>query len=203
MIQAEHRYQRVELEDCYIEATRDDTAEIQDCHYAVWKNGRKIVEGWVTYNIQYDYCRIRKWWHGKLCYDYLDSDETYGHLAYEYWLMPSPDGRYPGNWEPVTPQGSDYFRHHGVSGGSTMVLECNVSFSISFFRRDTLTECPIVDVIDCVEPLTPDDIERVKYAIESHEEHTFEELKEKRINCLREFSTYIGVEIPYDPRFID
>ncbi|HJJ99628.1 MAG TPA: hypothetical protein O0X23_05480 [Methanocorpusculum sp.] len=40
MTQTEHHSQRVGLEGGgFIEATRDDTDEIQELHYAVWKDG--------------------------------------------------------------------------------------------------------------------------------------------------------------------
>lgn len=210
MIQAEHHYQRVDLEgNCYIEATRDDTDDIQDCHYSVWKNGRKIHEGWLIYNIQYDYIRHREWWYGKLYYDYLKSDNTYGHLAEEYSHHPPKNWPsywepYPNNWEPVTPRGSDYFRQHGVSGAVPIVLECNVSFSIRFYITKDLKENP-QSLIGCVEPLTPFERSVVDDAIKVFKTHTptSEERKEWRIEFLREHSKEIGVEIPYDPRFID
>jgi len=208
MIQAEHHYQRVDLEgNCYLEATRDDTDDIQDCHYSVWKNGRKIHEGWLIYNIQYDYIRARKWWHGKLYYDYLKSDNTYGHLAEEFSHRlpedyPNDWEPYPNNWEPVTPRGSDYFRQHGVSGAVPIVLECNVCFGIRFYITKDLRENP-QDLISRAEPLTQDDLELVEYTKKIYETHTSEERKERRIEFLREHSKEIGVEIPYDPRFID
>jgi len=203
MIQAEHLYQRVDLErNCYIEATRDDTDEIQDCHYSVWKNGRKILEGWITYNIQYDYIRLREWWHGKLCYDYLKSDNTYGHLAEEFAGYPPEDGGYPNDWEPVTPRGSDYFRQHGVSGTAPIVLECNVSFGIRFYVTQDLTENP-QSLISSVNTLTPYECSIVNDEMRAYVKCTPERRKERRIEFIQEHSKEIGVEIPLDPRFID
>ncbi|HJJ99209.1 MAG TPA: hypothetical protein O0X23_03235 [Methanocorpusculum sp.] len=204
MILAEHYYQRVDLEgNCCIEATRDDTDDIQDCHYSVWKNGRKIHEGWLIYNIQYDYIRARKWWHGKLYYDNLKSDNTYGHLAEEYFHLPPPGGSpYPNNWEAVTPRGSDYFRQHGICGASPIVLECNVCFCICFYIPSDLREIPM-SLIDSVKPLTSWECGIVDDAKKIYEEHTPEERKAWRLEFLREHSKEIGVEIPYDPRFID
>ena len=205
MIQAEHYYQRVDLEgNCYIEATRDDTNDIQDCHYSVWKDSKKIHEGWITYNIQYDYIRCRKWWHGKLFYDYLKSDNTYGHLAEEYSYLPpdDPDWEpYPNNWEPVTPRGTDYFREHGV-GTVAIVLECNVCFNIRFFITEKLKENH-QDIICGIEPLEPHDLEVVELNKRTYEKETPDERREERIKFLKWHSGEIGVEIPLDPRFID
>jgi len=203
MNQAEHLYQRVDLEgNCYIEATRDDTDEIQDCHYSVWKNGKKIHEGWVTYNIQYDYIRSRKWWHGKLIYDYLDSDRTYGHLAEEFAGYPPEDGGYPNDWEEVTPRGSDYFRQHGVSGAVPLVLECNVRFGIRFYITKELRRNPL-SLIGSVESLTPSDIKMIELDKRTYVKTTPEERRAERIEFIQEHSKEIGVEIPLDPRFID
>ncbi|HJJ98862.1 MAG TPA: hypothetical protein O0X23_01450 [Methanocorpusculum sp.] len=80
MTQTEHHSQRVDFEGGgFVEATRDDTDEIQELHYAVWKDGRQIHAGWWIYNIQYDYARVRTWWYGKPYEDYLISET--GHTV--------------------------------------------------------------------------------------------------------------------------
>jgi len=218
MILAEHYYQRVDLEgNCCIEATRDDTDDIQDCHYSVWKNGRKIHDGWLIYNIQYDYIRHREWWYGKLYYDYLESDNTYGHLAEEFSYLPPEEKRYPNDWEPVTPRGSDYFHEEGITAVTPRLLECNVWFSVHFYIRKDITNPnklnPPMNLID-VEPLTSDDricVEEAKKKWkewgkkrEKEPQKWREERKKWRLKFLREHSEYIGVfPIPYDSRFID
>lgn len=81
----EHHTQRIDFgENGYIEATRDDTDEIQDFHLkAFLPDGTLVRERRVVYNIQYDYYRWQKWKSGELIDDYIGSVEGYGHLQWE------------------------------------------------------------------------------------------------------------------------
>jgi len=116
----EHHTQRTDFgEHGYLEATRDDTDEIQDLRLkAFLPAGQLARELRVVYNIQYDYSREQIWKSGELIIDYLDSIEGYGHLQWENSVEgggPDPDwvNPYPDNYEPVKPEGCDMFHRHG------------------------------------------------------------------------------------------
>jgi len=210
MTQTEHHYQRVDFEGGgFVEATRDDTDEIQELHYAVWKDGKQIHAGWVIYNIQYDYSRVREWWYGKPYGDYLESDETYGHLAEEYAHLPPEGGSpYPDDWEPVTLRGSDYFHQEGVFPVRPMILECNVWIITGFYIQKDITN-PYKKNLELLDVSTLDDPDYRGYAQEKEEERKKwkrrdpHQEREERIQFLSELSRYIDERIPLDPRFID
>ncbi len=108
----EHHYQRVDFENGYIEATREDTNELQDLRVKAYiPDGTLTREKRMMYNIQYDYFRSKEWINGILVRDAIIPCDSYGYLQWEYGAYP-PEGwtnPYPDNYEPVKPEGADKF----------------------------------------------------------------------------------------------
>ncbi len=145
----EHHTQRIDFgENGYIEATRDDTEELQDLHLkAYMPDGTLVRELRVLYNIQYDYERRQKWKGGVLISDFLGSSEGYGHLQWEYSLQDPPDywknPNYPDNYEPVKREGCDMFHLHGYEFTASL-CENKVKATMNcYIRKDFCGVMPL------------------------------------------------------------
>lgn len=213
----EHHTQRLDFgKNGYIEATRDDTDEIQDFRLKAFCPGGTLVrELRVVYNIQYDYYRRQKWKAGELFHDFLLSGEGYGHLQWENsvgemgpdWVNPYPD-----NYEPVKPEGCDMFHHQGYEFPASLYenkidanMNCYIRKDLNAWKKpDEITLITNAHVVTHWYSL--DFFERA-YASECEElaKHPFNpaEARQKRLEFLESYGKVIGVEIPYDPRFID
>ena len=85
MPNTKHHYQRVDLENGYLQATRDDTDEIQDFRInAYLKDGSLVKSVRCMYNLQYDYKREQIWKNGVLIKDEILPGHGYGHLQ---WVL--------------------------------------------------------------------------------------------------------------------
>lgn len=210
MTQVKHHYQRVDLgENGYLEATRDDTDEIQDLHFAAYlKDGTKTREVHVMYNIQYDYSRHQLWRYGVLIKDSIVPDISYGHLQEEFSIMP-PEwwvNPYPDNFEPVKPEGADIFHCEGRKLEITL-LEHKMTAELNFYIFEDLQEWrkPDMNLITGMSKMSQDYFD---YKLECEQEQLktpFDPVKARadRIDRCKWQENYIGVKIPYDPRFID
>ncbi|HJJ98861.1 MAG TPA: hypothetical protein O0X23_01445, partial [Methanocorpusculum sp.] len=212
----EHHTQKVDFgKNGYIEATRDDTDEIQDFRLkAFLPDGQQIRELRIVYNIQYDYYRRREWKSGKLIWDSLNSHEGYGHLQWENsvggmgtdWINPYPD-----NYEPVKPEGCNLFRFQGYVFNAYL-YENKVDAMMNCYIYDDLEEerKPDLNLITNAHVATFwRDVEYfeegAKAELEELKKNPFnpEQARKKKLEFLERYSKVIGVPIPYDPRFID
>jgi len=210
-VQVDHHYQRVDLgENGYLEATRDDTDEIQDLHFAAYlKNGTKTREVHAMYNIPYDYSRHQLWRYDVLIEDYIVPHISYGHLQEEYSMMEPPEwwvNPYPDNFEPVKPEGADMFHWEGKKMGITL-LEHKITAELNFYIFEDLQECrkPDMNLITCVREMSQDYFDWKMEGEQEQLETPFDPVKARndRIDSCKWQENYIGVPIPYDPRFID
>ena len=213
----EHHTQRLDFgKNGYIEATRDDTDEIQDFRLkAFCPDGTLIRELRIVYNIQYDYSRRQKLKAGEIIYDSLGSIEGYGHLQWEYTQLTPPEGwvnPYPDNYEPVKPEGCDMFHHHGYEFTASLyenklkaLMNCYIRKDLDAWKKPDeitlLTNAHVVThwhEVEFFEEAYASECERLA-------KHPFnpDEARQKRLEFLKTYSKVIGVTIPYDPRFID
>ena len=213
----EHHTQKIDFgENGYIEATRDDTDEIQVFRLkAFLPDGQLVRELRVVYNIQYDYYRKREWKKGVLIKDFLDSREGYGHWQWENsvgGMGPDWENPYPDNYEPVKPEGCDMFRKEGHEFGAYL-YENKIKATINCYILKDLDEWKKPAEINLI---TDAHVVAAWYEVESFEKgiaseceelakHPFnpKKARKKRLKFLKKYSKVIGVEIPYDPRFID
>ena len=215
---AEHHTQRIDFgENGYLEATRDDTEEIQDFHLkAFLQDGKLAREIRIVYNIQYDYCRRQEWKAGALIYDSLRSIEGYGHLQWEYSLQDPPDywknPHYPDNYEPVKKEGCDMFHLHGYEYPASLcenkvkaTMNCYIRKDLQAWKKpaeiNIITDAHVATRWPEVESL-----ERLSAAEEENlTKNPFnpELARKKRLEFLEPHGEVIGVTIPYDSRFID
>lgn len=213
----EHHTQRIDFgENGYIEATRDDTDEIQDLRLkAFLPDGQLARERRVVYNIQYDYSREQTWKSGVLITDYLDSIEGYGHLQMEYSWQNPPEGwvnPYPDNYEPVKREGCDMFHQHGYEFNAYLyenkvkaTMNCYILKDLEAWKKpaeiNLITDAHVVTFWDEVESIE----EGFASERERLEKTPFnpDQARKKRLEFLETYGKVIGVTIPYDPRFID
>ena len=208
----EHHYQRIDLETgYYIEATRDDTDEMQDLRVKTYgPDGNLIREKRIVYNIQYDYCRSQEWINSILIDDDIIPCESYGHLQWEYGAYP-PEGwtnPYPDNYEPVKPEGADIFHTEGISfsvyfGWSKMSARANLYIwdDLDEFHRPDMD-----NLITQIEPAPAWYIQECQEYWKNKENFTkynAAEAAKQRVMALRKHGKKIGVNIPIDSRFID
>ena len=211
---AKHHYQRVDFENGYIEATRDDTDEMQDLRVkACMPDGTLIRETRIMYNIQYDYCRWQEWINGIMIDDDILTHHAYGHLQWEFSLQPPPPddwvNPYPDNYEPVKPEGADMFHREGLNYGF-ICYELNIKARVNFYIWDDLEEWRKQGMNLLTEAKHPDPPSQWIYDEWKQEEE--ERLKtpfdpararDMRLVNLGKQCKEIGVNIPIDPRFID
>ena len=227
-----HYYQRIDVENGYIQVTRDDADETQEIRInAYGKDGTLIKSARYLYNIQYDYFR-RQTWKGAApiedeiplsCrYEHLQWEDAYGEKLFdEDWENPYPD-----NYEPVNPKGTYIFRHHGVIVWFDCVELC-ISVYINVSGCDELDEdrkdaLSLVNKVDWLNPLyTDDDREEEQKAMKNFDP---EKARQQRIEGIKLTTQYlrcelekpdyqdavraahakeIDIEGPLDPRFID
>lgn len=211
---AEHHYQRVDFENGYIEATRDDTDELQDLRVKAYlPDGTLIQESRLVYNIQYDYCRRQDWKSGVMIKDIIIPHHAYGHLQWEFSLQPPPPddwvNPYPDNYEPVKPEGADMFHREGLGYGF-ICFEMNITADVNFYiwedleeRRkqemNLITEAEITAPCDqwIVDKWRKEEEERLKTPFDPAR------ARDMRLVNLGKQCKEIGVNIPIDPRFID
>ena len=223
-----HHYQRIDVENGYIQITRDDTDETQELRInAYGKDGTLIKSARYLYNIQYDYFRRQTWKGAALIQDEIPLSCGYGHLQWEFGAYP-PEGwknPYPDNYEPINPKGTYIFRHHGgIVSFSCVELCISVYLNISGDeldedRKDALS---LVNKVDWLNPLyTDDEREAEQKAIRNFDP---EQARRQRIEGIKLNTQYlrcelekpdyqnavkaahakeIDIEIPLDPRFID
>ena len=213
----EHHTQKIDFgENGYLIATRDDTDEIQDLRLkAFLPDGQLARELRVVYNIQYDYSREQTWKNGVLIRDFLDSLEGYGHLQWEYSVgeksYPDWVNLYPDNYEPVKPEGCDVFHVEGREFNAPL-YENMIQATMHCYIYDDLDEWNKLNI----NLITDAHVVTLWYEKEDFEEYAEAEREElakhpfnpkkarkKRLKFLKKYSKVIGVEIPYDPRFID
>lgn len=210
-MKTEHHYQRVDLDNGYIEATRDDTDEMQDLRVKTYDpDGNLIREKRLMYNIQFDYIRSKEWVNGILVRDYILPHHAYGHLQWEFSLQPPPDdwvNPYPDNYEPVKPEGADMFHRQGLRL-YTHFCELNVSAMMNFYIWNDLEEWRKQGMNLLTEVRKP----CAQWILDEWKQEEEELLKtpfdpararDMRLINLGKQCKEIGVEIPIDPRFID
>ena len=201
-----HYTQHVDLDNGYLEASRDDTDEIQDLHFAAYlMDGslpRKIRK---IYNIQYDYSRYQEWKYGVLIEDCIVLGHRYGHLMEEGCSPTS----YPDNFEPVKPEGAEMFHLEGIRS-SVVLLEHKTDVELNFYIFDDLEEWrkPGMNLITHICPMKPYE----QWYYDSWEKRELERLKKPfdpeqarkdRIEDCKRHEKEICTTIPLDPRFID
>lgn len=213
-MKTEHHYQRVDFENGYIEATRDDTDEMQDLRVkACMPDGTLIRETRIMYNIQYDYCRWQEWINGIMIDDDIIPHESYGHLQWENvegqsmgedWVNPYPD-----NYEPVKPEGADMFHSQGFNYGF-ICYEMNVEADVNFYIWDDLEEerkkdLNILTNVEKVRLYEQEIVDEWKQEEEERLKTPFDpaRARDMRLVNLGKQCKEIGVNIPIDPRFID
>ena len=210
---AEHHYQRVDFENGYIEATRDDTDEMQDLRVKAYgPDGTLIREKRMMYNIQFDYFRCQEWVNGILVRDDIIPDDSYGHLQWEFSLQPPPDdwvNPYPDNYEPVKPEGADMFHSQGITFAPDF-YELNVGAHVNFYIWEDLEEerkngMNILTNVEKVRPCEQEIVDRWKREEEERMKTPFDAAlaRDMRLVNLGKQCKEIGVEIPIDPMFID
>ena len=211
-MKTEHHYQRVDLENGYLEATREDTKEMQDLRVKAYTpNGILVRESRYLYNIKYDYCRLQKWKNGIMFEDVLDPNHAYGHLQWEYrygdnapddWVNPYSD-----NYEPVKPEGADMFHSQGLNYGF-ICYKLNVEARVNFYIFDDLEE----GMKQGMNLLTEVSKPCAQWIMDEWKQEEEERLKtpfdptrarDMRLVNLGKQCKEIGVNIPIDPRFID
>ena len=227
-----HHYQRIDVENGYIQATRDDTDETQEIRINAYQNdGTLIKSARHLYNIKYDYFRDQVWKGAAPIQDEIPISFGYGHLQWEDvygaklfdedWENPYPD-----NYEPVNPNGTYIFRHHGLLC-SFFCVELNTSFDVNFYVWEELDEDrkPGLNLVTAVRPMNPryidDDREEEQKAMKNFDpekarQQRIEETKRNTqyLRCEFEKPEYqnavkavhakeIDIEVPLDPRFID
>lgn len=212
IMKTEHHEQRVDFENGYVVAKREDTAGYQDlCIEEYTDAGRLYKKTRLLYNIQYDYLRQQVWRDKTNISDYIEGMDRYGHLQYEYGAYP-PEGwvnPYPDNHELVRPEGADIFHTEGLSFNIYFGW-VHHSASVNIYIRDDLDEFhrPIMEnLITQIEPAPPWYIQKYQ-DYEKNEAKKFVnfdrvQARKKRMEALRKHGRKIGVDIPIDPRFID
>ncbi|CAJ0592384.1 unnamed protein product [Cylicocyclus nassatus] len=227
----EHYYHRIDVENGYLQVTRDDTEETQELRInAYGKDGTLIKSARRLYNIKYDYFRYQTWKGGAPIQDEIPISYGYGHLQWEDvygeklfdedWENPYPD-----NYEPLNPKGTYIFRHHGLLC-SFSCIELDVSINARICNWEELDEDRkngLTPLVKGVRPMNPTnrDREEEQEAIRKFDPKKAREerLKMLEINtqylrCELEKPEYqaavkaahgkeIDIQIPYDPRFID
>ena len=211
-MQPKHHYQRVNTKTGYLIATRDDTEKYQDLNIREYTpDGDLYFEKRILYNIQYDYIRSQEWFRGKPIRDAIQGLDTYGHLQYEYTEggIPAPEGwtnLYPYNHEPVKKEGADMFHSEGHAFFVSFTkagVNANVNLCI-WDHLDTYHRGEMGDLITNIKPAP-------KWVIEDEEKENTAALEsfnpiaaaQKRLKAIRKHSKKIGVNIPYDPLFMD
>ena len=207
----EHHTQRIDLAKGYIEATREDTDELQDLRIKAYlPDGKLIQELRLIYNIQYDYCRRQEWKRGVMFRDELITHYAYGHLQWEYSEQYPPDdwiNPYPDNFEPVKPEGADMFRHEGWGSGFVCPELEYYGFG-EFYIWDDLEEWKKQEIQKNI--LTPATMKTTEYPeIAQCVEKLLKSFNPQKARDMRLFnlgrqSMEICFEkLPIDPRFID
>ena len=225
-----HHYQRIDVENGYIQITRDDTDETQELRInAYGKDGTLIKSARHLYNIKYDYFRDQTWKGAAPVKDEIPISIGYGHLQWEFGAYP-PEGwenPYPDNYEPVNPNGTYLFRHQGILCTFDCV-ELDVTLHARICNWETLDECrkgglsPHVRDYRPMNPRYIDDYrDEEQKAIRNFDPEQARRQRIKKIKgntrylrCEFEKPDYqnavkaahakeIDIEIPLDPRFID
>ena len=228
----DHHYQRIDVENGYIQVTRDDTDETQELRInAYGKDGTLIKSARHLYNIKYDYFRDQVWKGAAPILDEIPISYGYGHLQWEDvygeklfdedWENPYPD-----NYEPVNPNGTYIFRHYDT-WSSFFCIELDVSCDVNICNGKELDEDEkqVVNLVKGVRPMDPPYIdyyrEKEQKAIRAFDP---KKAREERLKMLKTNTRYlrcelekpeyraavraahakeIDIEIPFDPRFID
>ena len=230
MPNTKHHYQRVDLENGYLQATRDDTDELQDFRInAYLKDGSLVKSGRYQYNLQYDYMREQIWKNGVLIKDEISiCGHSYGHLQWEHsegGMRPDWDNPYPDNYEPVKPEGTKMFHEEGILY-PFFCIEFNVRAYLNFDIWEDLQDWrkPRRNLITGVHLMDPRDIRKIDGDdLETQKNFDPKKAREKRINAIKQYSQYfrcegdeeylesikanhekdLDIEVPMDPRFID
>jgi len=211
-------YQRIDFgEHGYIEATRDDTDEIQDFRLkAFMPDGSLVRERRILYiyNIQYDYRRSQEWKASELIYDALWGVEGYGHLQWENSVGCMPHdwkNPYPDNYEPVKPEGCYMFHCNGYHFNAYL-YENMIEATMNCYIYDDLDEGikPEMNLItDAHVVASRGDVDFFENGAKSEQEELRKNpfnpaaAREEKLKFLEKYGKVIGVPIPYDPRFID
>lgn len=210
-VMIEHHEQRVDFENGYVIANREDTAGYQDLEFSEYtREGTLYRRQRLLYNIQYDYIRTQDWRGETLIRDRIEGMDHYGHLQWEYGAYP-PEGwvnPYPDNYEPVKPEGADIFHTEGISfsvyfGWSKMSARANLYIwdDLDEFHRPDMD-----NLITQIEPAPAWYIQECQEYWKNKENFTkynAAEAAKQRVKALRKHGKKIGVNIPIDPRFID
>ena len=226
----EHHYQRIDLEDGYLQATRDDTSELQDFRInAYWKDGTLIKSARRLYNIKYDYFRYQTWKGAAPIQDEIPTSFGYGHLQWENSvgeMGPDWENPYPDNYEPVKPEGNMMFHNQGARC-SFFCVELDVSCDLRFYIWEDIEEVRkkglkiLTDVRHMDRHFVDSDREEEQEAIRNFDP---EQARRQRIEGIKLNTQYlrcelekpdyqnavraahakeIDIEVPLDPRFID
>ena len=228
MTRIEHHYQRIDVENGYIQITRDDTDETQELRInAYGKDGTLIKSARRLYNIKYDYFRYQTWKGAAPIQDEIPISYGYGHLQWEFGAYPPEDwvNPYPDNYEPINPKGTYIFRNHGKFC-SFSCIELDVSFDAEICNWEELDEDRkngVNPLVQDYRPMNPTDRDREeeqeairKFDPKKAREERLKmlEINTRYLRCEFEKPEYqaavkaahgkeIDIQIPYDPRFID
>ena len=208
----EHHTQRIDFgENGYLEATRDDTEELQDLHLkAFLQDGTLVREIRILYNIQYDYDRRQHWKAGELITDYLDSIEGYGHLQWENSVgVKDPDWKnpYPDNYEPVKREGCDMFHLHGYEYPAYLYENKIIATMNCYIRKDLQAwkkPAEINIITDAHVATMWDEVEAIEEGFASESERLAknpfnpEQARKKRINEIKRINQYLRCEFESD-----
>ena len=211
----EHHTQRLDFgENGYLEATRDDTEDLQDFHLkAFMPDGKLVREIRILYNIQYDYKRRQEWKNGVLIEDDILPGHGYGHLQWENsvgGMGPDWDNPYPDNYEPVKKEGCDMFHWEGYKSPASLYenkvkaeMNCYILKDLEAARKpaNLLTDAHVVTMwreVEFLEKYFASECERL-----AKNPFNPELARKKRLEFLESYGKVIGVTIPYDQRFID
>ena len=225
-----HHYQRIDVENGYIQATRDDTDETQELRInAYGKDGTLIKSARHLYNIKYDYFRDQVWKGAALIKDEIDPSYGYGHLQWENSvgeMGPDWENPYPDNYEPVKQEGTMMFHNQGAMC-SFFCVELDVSCEMNFYIWEKLEDVRkeglnlLTDITPMDRHFIDSDREEEQKAIrnfdpEKARRQRIEEIKRNTqyLRCELEKPDYqnavraahakeIDIEVPLDPRFID
>ena len=211
-MKTEHHEQRIDFENGYIIATREDTEKYQDLDIKEYtSDGELYTEQRILYNIQYDYIRSQDWLGKTLIHDAIQGMDTYGHLQSEYteggltspedWVNPYPD-----NHEPVRPEGADMFHTEGISFVVSFP-KTRMSARANLYIYDDLDDYhrqSLDNLITHIHPSIPWLIEEEEKESEAAlGKYNANEARRRRLEALEKHGKKIGVDIPIDPRFID
>ena len=226
-----HHYQRIDVENGFIQITRDDTDETQDLRInAYGKDGTLIKSTRHLYNIKYDYFRDQTWKGAAPIKDEIPTSFGYGHLQWENSvgeMGPDWENPYPDNYEPVNPKGTYIFRHHGILC-TFYCVELDVTLHARIGNWETLDESRkggLSPHVRDYRPMNPRFIGDAREAeLKAMKNFDPEKARRQRVEGIKWNTQYlrcefekpeyqnavraahakeIDIEVPLDPRFID